>query len=376
VGPVLLPLSYTGSVCAEEVGFEPTTGACLYAASNGGSVAAGSSRAAHRVPPAGLEPAPSTFALSRALHCAMGAWSRAMTTRIRASGRARTGSARVRDACTTRRAALALLLIAPSGRYELGSVVRGAAGQTRTGHLGRTRTVLCLLSYDGVGAAGGGRTRTGPTLNRVPLPLGYRGNAGPTGRPGPDFHPLWSFQSTDAAAADASTGGRSRTHTGRVWKPPLCQLSYTRMRSCCLETERRPIPVPGGRRSRALRMRLRPPPALGSGRGHHTALRVPLRMCGVPQHVGAPWPKFGAASNHGMGRRSRATIYFATGAAARLVSRPERQSISTRSPRRALWLRIVTRRARTTACVGPGCWCLLLDWLRLRLWRTTRTTNW
>ena len=106
MGPVLLPLSYTGSVCAEEVGFEPTTGACLYAASNGVSVAAGSSRAAIAYPQQDLNLRP------RRSHC------RALST-------------------------------APWGRglHQLGSVVRRAAGQTRTGHLGRTRTVHCLLSY-------------------------------------------------------------------------------------------------------------------------------------------------------------------------------------------------------------------------------------
>lgn len=80
---------------------------------------------------------------------------------LRASGRARTGSARLRVACTTRRAALAL---------------GGAGGRSRTGRLLITSRALPRGSLAGVRALGGSRTRTDRLLGTAPLPVGLRGH--------------------------------------------------------------------------------------------------------------------------------------------------------------------------------------------------------
>ena len=86
---------------------------------------------------------------------------------LRASGRARTGSARLRVACTTRRAALALL---------------GAGSRSRTGRVPMTSRALPRGSLAGVRALGGSRTRTERLLGTAPLPVGLRGH----GAGGPD----------------------------------------------------------------------------------------------------------------------------------------------------------------------------------------------
>lgn len=79
----------------------------------------------------------------------------------------------------------------------VGPDVQRAEARTRTGCLPLTRRLLCQVSYFGVRALGGSRTRTDRHLGTAPLPVGLRGH-GPAGTgnfraaspaPSPGFEP-------------------------------------------------------------------------------------------------------------------------------------------------------------------------------------------